>query len=58
MFIAALLVVDSFFICYAIGLNSKHIAVVDHALPPVVVPTAPAAQESPAGGETQPPAGI
>lgn len=36
MFISTLLVIDTFFISYAVGLNSHPVLVVDPSLPPVV----------------------
>lgn len=39
-FISALLVVDTFFVSYAVGFNSRRVLVVDPSLPPIVQPHA------------------
>jgi hypothetical protein len=38
MFISAILIVDTFLVSYAIGFNSRHVAVVDPTMKPVAVP--------------------
>jgi hypothetical protein len=39
MFISCLLVVDTFFVSYAVGFNSRSVLVVDASLPPYVKPS-------------------
>jgi regulatory protein YycI of two-component signal transduction system YycFG len=38
IFISAILIVDTFLVSYAIGFNSRHVAVVDPTMKPVAAP--------------------
>ncbi len=46
--ISTLLVIDTFFISFAVGFNSRKVDVVDPTLPPLVQPAAPAKSTEPA----------